>query len=103
MTECCLVRDLLPLYEDKEVSAETAERIRRHLEECPECKDYYRHIRHVIRAMQHPQEISDDADHYEELLRRIHRRSQIRRAALIAVAAGAGYALYRHASDTEDQ
>ena len=103
MTECCLVRDLLPLYEDREVSAESAAVICMHLDECPACQDYARHLHHVIRAMQHPQEISDDADHYEELLRRIHRRSQIRRAALIAVAAGAGYALYRHASDTEDQ
>ena len=32
MTECCLVRDLLPLYEDKEVSAESAAAIRKHLE-----------------------------------------------------------------------
>ena len=46
MTDCSLVRDLLPLYEDKEVSAETAEHIRRHLEDverekqalCPECR-----------------------------------------------------------------
>lgn len=102
MTECCLIRDLLPLYEDKEVSAETAAVIRRHLEECPECQEYYRHIRHVIRAMQHPQEISDDADHYADLIRRIHRRSQIRRAAMIALLAGAGYALYKHAGDDED-
>ena len=39
MTECCLVRDLLPLYEDKEVSAESAAAIRKHLDECPACQE----------------------------------------------------------------
>ena len=102
MTECCLVRDLLPLYEDREVSAESAAVICRHLDECPACQDYARHLHHVIRAMQHPQEISYDADRYAELLQRIHRRSQIRRAALIAALAGAGYALYKHANDDEE-
>ena len=103
MTECCLVRDLLPLYEDKEVSAETAAVIRRHLEECPACQEYYSHIRHVIRAMQHPQEISDDVDRYAELLQRIHRRSMISRAAACAVLAGAGYALYKYACSDENE
>ena len=101
MTECCLIRDLLPLYEDKEVSAKTAEIIRRHLEECPECQEYYRHIRHVIRAMQHPQEISDDADRYAELLQRIQRRSMINRSIALALLGGAAYALYKHTSDED--
>lgn len=101
MTECCLVRDLLPLYEDKEVSAESAAAIRKHLDECPACQEYYRHLHHVIRAMQHPQEISDDVDRYEELLRRIHRRSMLNRAAAIALVGAASYALYKFASDDD--
>lgn len=98
MTECCVIRDLLPLYEDREVSAETADMIRRHLEECPECREYYSHVRHVIRAMQQPQEVSSDVDHYDELLQRIQRRSIMQRAAAVALLAGLGFALYKRGS-----
>ncbi len=36
--DCCAVRDLLPLYVEDIVSAETAEIIRKHLDECAECR-----------------------------------------------------------------
>lgn len=38
-TECCLIRDLLPLYAEDIVSEETAEIVKAHLEDCPECKE----------------------------------------------------------------
>ena len=37
-TECSIVRDLLPLYVEDMVSAETAQYIKTHLAECPECQ-----------------------------------------------------------------
>ncbi len=36
--ECSIIRDLLPLYAEAMVSAETAEYVEKHLENCPECK-----------------------------------------------------------------
>ena len=38
MKDCALVRDLLPLYLDGEVSEESREAIRAHLETCPDCR-----------------------------------------------------------------
>lgn len=75
MTDCCIIRDLLPLYEDKAVSSETAGRIRAHLEQCPACRDYYTHVRHVIRSMQQPETAVADNHRYDELARRIRRNS----------------------------
>ena len=37
-TECSVVRDLLPLYIEDMVSAETAQYVKSHLVECPECQ-----------------------------------------------------------------
>ncbi len=37
-TECSIVRDLLPLYLEDMVSAETAQYVREHLESCSECQ-----------------------------------------------------------------
>ena len=38
---CCVVRDLLPLYVENMVSEQTAELIRQHLTECPDCQNEY--------------------------------------------------------------
>ena len=37
--DCCVVRDLLPLYVENMVSDQTAELIKQHLAECPECQN----------------------------------------------------------------
>ena len=37
-TDCSIVSDLLPLYVEDLVSAETAEYIDRHVAECPQCQ-----------------------------------------------------------------
>lgn len=39
--DCCVVRDLLPLYVENMVSDQTAELIKQHLMECPECQNEY--------------------------------------------------------------
>ena len=36
--ECCLVKDILPLYAEKLVSEETASLVEEHLKECADCK-----------------------------------------------------------------
>lgn len=36
--ECCIVKDILPLYEEKLLSDETVDFVRRHLNECPDCR-----------------------------------------------------------------
>ncbi len=37
-TDCCIVRDILPLYAENMVSEETAELIKEHLSQCDECR-----------------------------------------------------------------
>ena len=37
--ECCLVRDLLPLYAENLVSSETSELIEKHIQQCDACKN----------------------------------------------------------------
>ena len=37
--DCCVVRDLLPLYIENMVSDQTAEQIKQHLAECPDCQN----------------------------------------------------------------
>ena len=39
--ECSIVRDLLPLYAEDMVSADTGEFVKAHLERCAECRDEY--------------------------------------------------------------
>ncbi len=40
-TDCCVIRDLLPLFAEDLVSDETADIIRLHLQECPDCNAEY--------------------------------------------------------------
>lgn len=37
-TDCCIVRDILPLYAENMVSEETSALIKEHLKECDECR-----------------------------------------------------------------
>lgn len=39
--DCCVVRDLLPLYVENMVSDQTAELIKQHLMDCPDCQKEY--------------------------------------------------------------
>lgn len=43
--ECSIVRDLLPLYAEDMVSADTGEFVKEHLEGCTECKEEYEKMR----------------------------------------------------------
>ncbi len=72
MSNCSIVRDLLPLYDDRTVSQESAALIRAHLDKCPRCRDYYSHIRQVARSMQDPD--TRNNYHYAEVAKKIRRR-----------------------------
>lgn len=75
MNKCNVIRDLLPLYEDKETCAETTEAVRTHLESCADCREYYSHIRHIARAIQAQE--SRGRYRYSELISRIRRRTLV--------------------------
>lgn len=75
MSKCSIVRDLLPIYDDRAVSAESASAIRAHLEKCPQCREYHSHINHVTRAM-HDKE-SHNSYRYSGVVKRIRQRNMI--------------------------
>lgn len=43
--ECSIVRDLLPLYVEQMVSADTAEFVKEHLKDCVECREEYERMK----------------------------------------------------------
>ena len=43
--ECSVVRDLLPLYAENMVSAETGEFVKEHLDGCTECRTEYEQMK----------------------------------------------------------
>ena len=45
---CNIIRDLLPLYNDKITSKESNELIEEHLSQCEDCKNYYKEIKEDI-------------------------------------------------------
>ncbi len=102
MIDCCVIRDLLPLYEDREVGAETAQAIREHLDGCADCREYYSHVRHVVRAMQEPEPNSASDYRYSEIVRRIRRRDLVERVVGAALLTAAGYGLLKRAFRSDD-
>lgn len=77
MIKCSVVRDLLPLYIDKETGAETTALISEHLDVCPECRRRYENEKagHIARSMKTPPRDSRYA--YSALARRISQRNAL--------------------------
>ena len=71
--DCCVVRDLLPLYVENMVSDQTAEQIKQHLAECPECKNEYDSFGSTSRldALEVPQ---PDAQPFKKIMRKMNRQ-----------------------------
>ena len=71
--DCCIVRDLLPLYVENMVSDQTAEQIKQHLAECPECKNEYDSFGSTSRldALEVPQ---PDAQPFKKIMRKMNRQ-----------------------------
>lgn len=77
-TNCDVIRDLLPLYEDNAVSEETAKLVREHLKDCPDCRE-------ELRKMRAPISLPPDED--EEAVRRfLERRAEIRKKQNVKIA-----------------
>ena len=71
--DCCVVRDLLPLYVENMVSDQTAEQIKQHLSECPDCQNEYDSFGSTSRldALEVPQ---PDAQPFKKIMRKMNRQ-----------------------------
>lgn len=75
--DCCVVRDLLPLYVENMVSDQTAEQIRQHLAECPDCRNAYDSFSDSGRldALKMPmEEPKADAKPFKKVMRKLNRQ-----------------------------
>lgn len=75
MTDCSLIRDLLPFYKDNAVSAESESIIREHLKNCSECKKYYDRIRRIPHSLQEPDNCG--TYRYSDVVRVLRRNAMI--------------------------
>lgn len=74
MSVCNIIRDLMPLYRDCALSADSRRAVREHLLACGDCRAYLRELRdeHRRHAAPPPPHHAD----YTALLRRMRRREQ---------------------------
>ena len=75
--DCCVVRDLLPLYVENMVSDQTAEQIKQHLAECPDCQNEYNSFSSTSRldVLDAPVEVSQtDAKPFKKAMRKLNRQ-----------------------------
>ncbi len=93
MSNCNIVRDLLPLYLDGETSPESSEMVKSHLEECDECRKYFRNYNRFPISIQ--EAASHGKYHYSAIARRIRRRNIVQLSAVCAAFLFLGYAISR--------
>ena len=75
--DCCVVRDLLPLYVENMVSDQTAEQITQHLAECPDCQNEYDSFGSTSRldVLDAPAEVPQtDAKPFKKAMRKLNRQ-----------------------------
>ena len=85
-TECSIVRDLLPLYAEDLVSAETAQYIREHLEGCAECQAELTRLREGTEtAVPVPKSTpsADGAKPFKRIMRKMNRQFDLLAYSLI--------------------
>lgn len=74
-TDCCVIRDLLPLYAEDLVSDETAVYIRLHLQDCQDCNAEYEQIQKEEsdreRAVNKP--IDSDIKPFKKIMKKANR------------------------------
>ncbi len=94
---CNIVKDLLPLYEDRETRPETTAEIKEHLAECEECREYYKNICHIARSLKAPP-AGTGKYRYTVIANRIRRRNTLALSAaclsFLAVGCLAGNVLF---------
>jgi anti-sigma factor RsiW len=82
MPVCNVIRDLMPLYADSAISADSRRAVREHLRRCPQCRAYFAELRSLRRKkeLSAPPAMSPKAS-YPILAKRM--RAHRRRIALI--------------------
>lgn len=83
--DCQIIRDLLPLYNDKTASESTVRLVKEHLEACPECRRYSRTHRIVPLEAELPLLHED----FLALSKRLSRRRRINTAIYVTASAAA--------------
>ncbi len=91
MKNCSVIRDLLPLYVDGELSESSAVMVRRHLDTCPECRaearSYGKRV-HIRRSNAHRA-----GYRYSAIAARVRRDKWLRRLTLGSFCLCLGYVL----------
>lgn len=86
-TNCDVIRDLLPLYEDNAVSEETAKLVREHLKDCPDCREELRKMRAPISLP--PEEDEELWKKFAEKRERLRKKRNFKIACAVSVLAAA--------------
>ena len=75
-TECSVVRDLLPLYIEDMVSAETAQYVNEHLKNCDECQAELANLNEGVELSIETRVASksDDAKPFKKMMKRMNRQ-----------------------------
>ena len=76
-TECCVVRDLLPLYIEDMVSTETAQYINEHLKNCNECQAELESLKEgegLTAIEKKPSVDTKDAKSFKAVMKRMNRQ-----------------------------
>lgn len=76
-TECSIVKDLLPLFAEDMVSAETAQYISEHLKDCEECRRELSRLKEgvVLTAVENsPSPAIDEAKPFKKMMKRMNRQ-----------------------------
>ena len=71
--ECSIVRDLLPLYVEQMVSADTGEFVKEHLEGCRECRGEYEQMKQP-RSLDEDKKKAEDREEAAPLMNGLCRR-----------------------------
>ena len=74
---CCVVRDLLPLYVENMVSDQTAQQIKEHLAECPKCQSEYESFKDTgrLNVLEMPVEVpQENVKPFKKIMRKLNRQ-----------------------------
>ena len=88
--ECNIVRDLLPIYADKATTKESNDFVKHHLSWCPSCKKYYKSVTNrTLFARPNIVPPHSQLSHYEEIAKKLKKRTLIRRTIITGAFIGA--------------
>jgi len=95
-TDCSIVRDLLPLYVEELVSAETARYINEHLLDCPECQAELAAIKEGEALGVLKEKSAENVDHtkpFKRIMKRMNRQLYTLSYTLIVIFIFLGFSL----------